>query len=79
MTVRQRALDDQGGLIGAHRLVPEHPPQGLDARRGPVGTTARVRFLTLLPSRQPSRSKTAGRELRLGTISTYMGTIIHIL
>ena len=36
---------------------------------------ASVRFLTFLPSRHPSRSKTAGREFRLGTVSMYMGTI----
>ena len=37
---------------------------------------ASVRLRTRPPSRQPSRSRTAGRELRLGTVSTYMGTTI---
>ena len=40
---------------------------------------ASVRLQTFLPSRQPARSKIAGREFRLGTISIYMGTCIaHI-
>ncbi len=39
---------------------------------------ASVRLRTRSPSRQPSRRRTAGRELRLGTVSTYMGTrIMH--
>ena len=36
---------------------------------------ARVRLRTRLPSRQPSRRRTAGGELRFGTMSTYMGTL----
>jgi hypothetical protein len=32
----------------------------------------------LLPSRQPSRRRMAGGELRLGTVSMYMGAIMHI-
>ena len=44
--------------------------------RGPLGRLARVRFLTLPFSRQPSRKRMAGGELRLGTVSTYMGTMI---
>ena len=35
-----------------------------------------VRFLTLPSSRHPSRSRTAGGEDRLGTISIYMATNI---
>ena len=36
-----------------------------------------VRLRTRLPSRQPSRRRMAGRELRLGTVSIYMATIIE--
>ena len=35
---------------------------------------ASVRLRTFLPSRYPSRSRTAGREWRLRTISMYLGT-----
>src|ERR1700732_3339327 len=41
---------------------------GSDERLG------RVRFLTLLASREDSRSRIAGGELRLGTCSMYMNT-----
>ena len=41
---------------------------------GQAERLARVRLRTLGPSRQPSRRRTAGGELRLGTTSTYMGT-----
>src|SRR5712691_5044341 len=37
---------------------------------------ARVRLRVFLPSRQPSRRRIAGGELRLGTDSIYMGAII---
>src|SRR5580693_5733910 len=40
---------------------------------------AKVRLRIFLPSRQPSRSKAAGRELRFGTISIYMATQYHLL
>ena len=43
---------------------------------GHLERLAKVRFLTLPPSRQPSRRRMAGGELRLGTISIYMGMII---
>jgi hypothetical protein len=33
---------------------------------------AKVRFLSLAPSRQPSRNDTAGRESQFGTVSTCM-------
>ena len=38
---------------------------------------ASVRLRVFLPSRHPSRSRMAGGESRLGTISIYMGAIIH--
>src|SRR5438445_236325 len=38
---------------------------------------ASVRLRLFLPSRHPSRSRMAGGESRLGTISIYMGAIIH--
>lgn len=43
---------------------------------GQVVRLASVRFLIFLPSRHASRSNRAGRELRLGTTSIYMGTIL---
>ena len=43
---------------------------------GHLERLARVRFLTLPPSRQPSRSRMAGGELRLGTVSMYMGMMV---
>ena len=36
-----------------------------------------VRLRTRLPSRQPSRRRMAGRELRLGTMSIYLVTLIY--
>src|SRR3990172_530868 len=36
----------------------------------------RVRLRTFFPSRNDSRSKMAGGELRLGILAIYMGTII---
>src|SRR5207248_6931236 len=36
---------------------------------------AKVRLRVFEPSRQPSRRRTAGGELRLGTVSMYMGTL----
>ncbi len=41
---------------------------------GHFARLARVRFLTLPPSRQDSRSRMAGGEDRLGTDSIYMAT-----
>jgi hypothetical protein len=38
---------------------------------------AKVGLRVLLPSRQPSRRRMAGGELRLGTVSMYMGAIMH--
>jgi hypothetical protein len=35
-----------------------------------------VRLWVFLPTRQASRSRMAGGELRLGTVSMYMGAII---
>jgi hypothetical protein len=43
---------------------------------GQAERLAKVRLRVFLPSRQPSRRSTAGGELRLGTVSMYMGTII---
>src|SRR6266478_371409 len=40
---------------------------------------AKVRLRVLSPSRQPSRRRMAGGELRLGTVSMYMGAIMHNL
>src|ERR1700730_15642849 len=39
---------------------------------------ARVRLRVRRPSRQPSRRRIAGRELRLGTVSMYMAAKYHI-
>jgi len=39
---------------------------------------ARVRLWTLPPWRKDSRRRMAGGEERLGTDSTYMGTVYHI-
>ena len=41
---------------------------------GHLERLAMVRFLTFPPSRQPSRRRMAGGELRLGTVSMYMVT-----
>jgi len=43
---------------------------------GHLERLARVRFLTLPFSRQPSRSRMAGGEFRLGTVSIYMATTV---
>ena len=43
---------------------------------GHLERLARVRFLTLPFSRQPSRRRMAGGEFRLGTVSMYMGIIV---
>ena len=40
---------------------------------------ASVCLRTRFPSRQPRRSRIAGRELRLGTVSMYMGTTVDDL
>ena len=66
MTVRQRALDDQGGLIGAHRLVPEHPPQGLDARRGPVGEVGQGALLDLAALTPALTQQNGGARVAVG-------------
>src|SRR5436305_5212553 len=39
---------------------------------------AKVRWLVFLPSRQPSRRRMAGGELRLGTTAIYMRTLTNI-
>src|SRR5882724_10527466 len=38
-----------------------------------------VRLMILEPSREDSRRRMAGGELRLATVSTYMGTTYHII
>ena len=43
---------------------------------GHLERLARVRFLTLPFSRQPSRRRMAGGEFRLGTVSMYMATSV---
>ena len=69
--VKQVLGRDQG-------LAAQHAAQAFDLglaanRRGWPRCASRV----FLPSRQPSRRRMAGRELRLGTVSMYMGAMIH--
>ena len=74
MAVRAGA-DDGEGLVGAdERFVLEQLAEAATLAGGQEERLARVRLRTLGPSRQPSRRRTAGGELRLGTTSTYMGT-----
>ena len=76
MAMRKGAFDDEE-LIGVdERDVLEDETESLDLVRGHLERLAMVRLRTRLPSRQPSRRRMAGRELRLGTVSMYMATSI---
>ena len=79
VAMRQGAFDDEE-LVGVDQgFVFEHAPEALDLALGQMGeVAARVRLWTFLPSRRPSRRRMAGGELRLGTVSTYMGLYYHI-
>ena len=59
------------------------PPRNRDAQAlhelcRPLGEIGEVRLRIFLPSRQPSRTRMAGGEFRLGTTSMYMGTFYAI-
>ena len=66
------AIMDQAPVVDRPPEVLGHPPMGLGA-----GLCRAASRAMRPPSRQPSRRRTAGRELGLGTVSTYMGTRIY--
>ena len=77
VAVGEGAFDGEGVFGADEALALEDSAQGIDLLCGPVGEVGQRAFRP--PSRQPSRRRTAGRELRLGTISTYMGTTISCI
>ena len=73
VAVRQGAFNDEE-LVGMDQgFVFEHAPEALDLVLGPMGEIGQGAFMDLFTSRRPSRRRMAGGELRLGTVSTYMG------
>jgi len=69
------AEDGAGGGIGAGggvELAAQETAEGVDAGVGQDDRLARVRFLTLSPSRNDSRSRIAGGEDLLGITATYI-------
>ena len=78
MAVGQSFLRSQQILGRDEGFVAQQAAEGLDFFLGQSERLARVRLRVLLPSRQPSRRRIAGGELRLGTVSMYMGAIMHI-
>jgi len=59
-------------LRGDQGLVAEQAAEGFDFFLGPMGEVGQGALAGLWPSRQPSRRRMAGGELRLGTMAMYM-------
>jgi hypothetical protein len=73
MTVGSGALDaETRGRCQQVVVALEHRAQGLDLGGGPISEIGQGALAVRRPSRQPSRRRMAGRELRLGTVSMYM-------
>ena len=65
-------------FVASQRLTPLSDwRRAAMASSGSFERLATVRFTTLPPTRLASRSRYAGRELRFGTVSMYMGILYH--
>ena len=75
MAVGQGALDLQRIGERDQGLSFKDAAERIDLSGGPVGEIGKGAFDDFLPTREDSRRSTAGGELRLGTMSMYMGGV----
>src|SRR5438874_9590112 len=78
MAVRDGFLRSEQVVWGDQGLGVQQAAEGLDFFFGPIGEIGQGALAGFLPSRQPSRRRMAGGELRLGTTAIYMRTLTNI-
>src|SRR5437660_5549731 len=77
MAVRKGFLRGKQIVRRDQGFVAQYAAKGFDSLWGESERLATVRLRVFWPSRQASRRRTAGGELRLGTASMYMGALDH--